>query len=194
MEEGLFFSTKQLKQEQGEKVNVLCLITVGWHGPCPERVGGWWSRAPVSLCAVASWRYCRSSSAGQVPCSSRVLCFETAPESVLGCWSYASVSGLTWAVAGTRGGKHRCEPTNSHCLPKFLVHKCRSRPALRPAAWPRLFRSSSLSLLSVQQFFHLCTSLFWNGKFRANYVLIITLLSIYVFRLLHSGIRLSKLC
>ena len=160
---------------------------MGWHGACLEPVWGHCSQAPVSLCAVASWRYRASSNAVRLPTAFRSSALKQHRSL---CWD----AGLMRAVPGSHAGKHCCEPTNSHQLPKFLVHKCRRRPALRPAAWPRLFGSSLLSLLSVQQFFHLCISLFWKRKFRANYVLIIALLSIYIFRLLHSGIRLSKLC
>lgn len=101
-----------------------------------------------------------------------------------------ALAGLSWPTPGTLEGK----PCRSLlCPPQFLLRGCWRGPAPRAAAWLRLFRSSLLSFPSVRQLFHLCISLSYNRKFRANYVLIIALLRIYVFRLLHSGIRVSKL-
>lgn len=101
-------------------------------------VGGWfgvsWRFQLPHL--FASWRYHRSSDAVWSPTALRSSALKQhwGPgwAAGLGTGLTQAVSGLTWAIPGTHGGKHLWEHTSSHWLPKFLVPKCRRTPAQQP--------------------------------------------------------------
>lgn len=120
-------------------------------------------------------------------CCSVANSFETALGSRLGSWSGDRLNPSCARLNPSHPRPPWWEgPLGAHHFPEFPNSWSPNAGGDLLSSLTTVFRSSLLTLLPVQQVFCLCVSLFWNGKFRANYVLIIALLSIYIFRLLRS--------
>lgn len=148
------------------KVNVLCVMTAGWHVACTELLRHMSWRLCEQQCHSVSYNFMSSACRQH-----RMPMFEY--------WSYLSSLELRLDAG------QQWEATMSLWIPTHIPS------SVSLSAGGDLHCGWEYPFCLASSFFIL---LFWSGKFRTNYMLIIALLSIYLFRLFCSGIRLSKWC